>query len=288
MTNDAVKIEGLLRQAVADLAAAGCDTPRLDAELIFAHVFKQNRSWLYAHNRDGVSANEQQQIQALIQRRLHREPLAYLVQHQEFYGLSFKVTPAVLIPRPETEMLVDLALQHAMEPPGHLLDVGTGSGCIAVAIARHLPQAQVIATDLSAKALKVAHYNVESHQLTSRISLVQADMLTGLLSTVTAPINLIVSNPPYIASQEIGSLAPEVRHYEPLLALTDAADGLRLIRQLLSQASQILPPNGLLLVEIGSDQGQAVLQLAQTLCPQASFQIKPDLAGRDRVLQGCF
>lgn len=287
-TNNAPEVEFLLRQAVIDLAGGGCDTPRLDAELIVSHVLKQNRSWLYAHNRDVISADAQAQIQALVQRRLQREPLAYLVQHQEFYGLSFKLTPAVLIPRPETEMLVELALQHAPPQPCRLLDVGTGSGCIAIALTTHLPQAQLVAIDISIAALKVAQYNVEYHDLTERISLVQADMLTSLRPTLNTPIDIIVSNPPYIAHREISSLAPEVRDYEPRLALTDNADGLTLIRQLLSQANQILPPNGLLLVEIGADQAQAVLQLAQALAPQATFQIKQDLAGRDRVLQGCF
>jgi release factor glutamine methyltransferase len=204
--------------------------------------------------------------------------LPYLTGRAEFYGLDFEVTPEVLIPRPETETLVDLALAQR---PATIVDVGTGSGCIAVALAARLPKATVCAIDISPAALAVAQRNAERHDVADRVHLIVGDVLNPRPSQA----DLIVSNPPYIPTGDCASLQASVRNHEPNLALDGGPDGLAIIEPLMAQAPAVLRPGGALLIEVGFDQGEIASRLARTYFPQAQVRIHPDLAGRDRVLE---
>lgn len=280
-------VRDFLHNAIRTLTEAHCDTPRLDAEVIIAHFLNKDRSWLYAHGDEEIAAPVHQQLAALIARRAQREPVAYITGQREFFGLSFKVTPDVLIPRPETELLVEHALQRFprnSSAPQHIVEVGTGSGCIAISIAVHRPLAHITATDISSAALKVAQRNAYIHDVAPQIDFVQGDLLAGY----NAPIDLLLSNPPYIASNEMAVLKPDVADYEPAISLTDSSNGLSIIERLLIEGCPIIRTNGALLIEIGAAQGSAVLAMAQTCCPTGTFNIEPDLAGRDRLLVGQF
>ena len=286
MTATSMQVRDLLNEAIHQLNSAGVDTPRLDAEVIFSYMLDQDRSWLYAHSHDIMSTELRERYAQLIQRRVEREPVAYITGQREFFGLTFEVTPAVLIPRPETELLVEEALRLVRSQTGSrqglITDVGTGSGCIAVTLAVHLPQTQFLAVDLSAEALAVARRNAQRHGVLERIQFVQGDLLAG----INGPFQLIISNPPYIAEDELPTLAPEIINYEPHLALTDHRTGLTVIERLLRAAFDRVHPKAGLLIELGTGQGQPVLDLAQSLWPTARLKILKDLAGHDRLLVG--
>jgi release factor glutamine methyltransferase len=211
-------------------------------------------------------------------------PLPYLTGEREFFGLSFAVTPDVLIPRPETETLVEIALAWLARRPAQAViravDVGAGSGCITVALAAHRPALPICAVDLSRAALHIARANAARHHVAARVSFVQSD----LLSAVDGPLDLIVSNPPYVAAEAWAALPISVQR-EPRLALLSGAEGLSAIRRLLEQAARRLAPSGLLLIEIGERQANAARTYAQAAFPDASIRIVPDLAGKDRVLE---
>ena len=310
-------IASTLARATTRLQAAA--TPRLDAELLLVHVLGLSRTDLYAHPERLLLAHQLVAYQSLLDRRAQGEPLPYLTGHIEFYGLDMAVNAHVLIPRPETETLVDLALSKVkglhsilskvegshsilskvegprsilskvegprsilskVEGRASLVDVGTGSGCIAIALAVHAPQARIMALDLSSGALDVARANAGRHGVADRITFFQSDLLAALPKAV----DLIVANPPYIAASEWPELPCEVREHEPQLALGGGPDGLDVIRRLLEQAPAHLRPGGVLLVEIGAGQGAAAAHLARQLYPAADVAIQPDLAGRDRVL----
>ncbi len=280
-------IASTLARATTCLQAAA--TPRLDAELLLVHVLGLSRTDLYAHPERLLLAHQLVAYQSLLDRRAQGEPLPYLTGHIEFYGLDMAVNAHVLIPRPETETLVDLALSKVegshsilskVEGRASLVDVGTGSGCIAIALAVHAPQARIMALDLSSGALDVARANAGRHGVADRITFFQSDLLAALPKAV----DLIVANPPYIAASEWPELPCEVREHEPQLALDGGLDGLDVIRRLLEQAPAHLRPGGALLVEIGVGQGAAAAHLARQLYPAADVAIQPDLAGRDRVL----
>ncbi len=272
-----VSVGVALREGAARLRAV-TDAPRLEAEVLLACATDLSRTVLLGHPEWQLAANQVETYRQWIDRRADGSPLPYLTGRVEFYGLEFAVTPDVLIPRPETETLVDLALQRR---PGVVVDVGTGSGCIAVALAAHLPRVLVYATDLSAAALRVAAANVRRHGLWDRVRLVQADLLCPL----RGPVDLVVSNPPYVADEERPSLPRSVRRHEPRLALDGGRDGLAVMRRLLASAPRILRRGGSLLVEIGAARGEAAAALARSLLPGAQVVIHPDLAGRDRVLE---
>ena len=255
--------------------------PRLEAELLLTHVLDCSRAHLYAHPEHPVRSRQHAGYQELLDRRAQGEPLPYLTGHLEFYGLDFAVDPRVLIPRPETETLVELALELISRHPSPLLaDVGTGSGCIGVALAVHAPLARVYALDLSPQALRVAQANALRHEVADRVTFIQADLLEAL----PEPVDLIVANPPYVAHQDWPSLPPEVRAHEPRLALDGGPDGLDLIRRLLHQAPTYLRPAGAILVEIGATQGPAAARLARQAFATADVTVQTDLGGRDRVL----
>lgn len=237
--------------------------------------------------RDPLDAAQQARIARLVNRRAQGEPLAYITGHREFYGLDFVVNPAVLIPRQETELLVDKALEWAAawaaSRQGNaaplIADVGTGSGAIAVALACNLPRARALAIDASAAALAVADRNRRRHGVADRVALLQGDLLTALKPGVDA----IVSNPPYIASDLLPGLPPDVRR-EPALALDGGHDGLRLTRRLIAQAARRLNRGGALLIEIAPEQAAAALGLAQAAFPRATTWVAADAAGRARCV----
>jgi release factor glutamine methyltransferase len=270
-----------LRRAAERLRQAGVDSPELDAELLLAHLLGVSRAYLLAHPERSLSPSEEQAHAALLRRRANREPLPYLTGRREFYGLDLLVNPHVLIPRPETELLVELAL--AVAPPASPLlvaDVGTGSGAIAVALAVHLPQALIYASDVSSEALALAGENARRHGVAERIRFLCGD----LCSPLPEPVHLLVSNPPYLSDADLAEAPPEVARFEPREALYGGADGLAAIRRLLAGAGPFLLPGGALLLEIGAAQGAAARELARRSFPAASIEVRPDYAGLDRLL----
>lgn len=220
---------------------------------------------------------------ALVGRRLSHEPTAYLTGHKEFFGLEFEVTPAVLIPRPETETLVEKAVELATAlcpGPCSIADVGTGCGAIAISLAVNLPNASIYATDVSRAALQVGRVNSQRHGVSGRITLLQGDLVDPL----PAPVDLMVANLPYVRDSELADLAPEITDFEPTLALAGGIDGLRRIEEFISQARRKLLPTGAVLLEIGHDQGQSVCEIARRYFPTSTVSITSDLSGLDRVV----
>ncbi|MGH9476203.1 MAG: peptide chain release factor N(5)-glutamine methyltransferase [Terriglobales bacterium] len=235
-----------LAEAAAGLQRAGVAEPRLTAEVLLASLLGQNRSYLYAHPEQPLEAAAAAHWQALVEARAAGTPLQYLTGVQEFCGRPFLVTPAVLIPRPETEQVVQAALEHL--PPAaaaRVVDVGTGCGCIAVTLALERPQARVAATDISAAALAVARANAAN--LGAPVAFARADLLAGL----GGPFDLVVSNPPYVAEAELAALQPEVRAHEPRLALVAGPAGTEIFARLIPQAAAALRPGGWLVLELG-------------------------------------
>lgn len=232
------------------------DHAHRDAELLLLHVLQMHRAALLAHPTRLLTEEQLGLYQAAIARRLSHEPIQYITGQQEFFGLALKVTPATLIPRPETEHLVEAVLHRLpADRPLRLLDVGTGTGAIALALATHLPRAQVTALDLSAEALKVARDNAAAHHLEARVELMLSDLLDGLpAKDQTAAFDAIVSNPPYIPESDRAELHPQVRDYEPAQALFAGSRGLDIYRRLIPQAYIALKPGGLLALEIGHGQ----------------------------------
>lgn len=259
------------------------DSPRLTAEVLLSHLLNMGRVRLYVDLDRPLSKEELAAYRALIERRMAGEPTQYLTGTKEFYNRPFKVDARVLIPRPETELLVEAAL-HALpkDAPSRALDVCTGSGCIAISLAAERPQASVTATDLSPGACALAQENAEALGVGSRLTLLQGDLFAPL--PPDARFALVVSNPPYIASGEIPGLSAEVRR-EPHLALDGGRDGLDLIRRVIQGARRHLEPGGLLAMEIGETQGAAVKELLQA-AGYENARVEKDLERRDRLAFG--
>jgi len=269
---------GEVLQAARIRLSSTSQYPRRDAELILAHVLGCDPTALLTHPERPLSAKEADGFESLLERRLANEPLQYLTGEQEFYGLLFEVSPDVLIPRPETEHLVEAVLERFDREANPLIvDVGTGSGAIAVAIAHALPRSQVTAVDFSPEALEVARRNADRHRVTDRMCFLQSDLLTAAERT---QFDVVVSNPPYVADGEV--LEPQVAHYEPHSALYAGPTGLEVYERLIPQASAVLKPQGWLMMEIGYGQ-QAALQALLAGWSEVSFV--PDLQGIPRVVQ---
>jgi release factor glutamine methyltransferase len=286
-------VRSTLQTAILILEAAGIDTPRLDAELLLAHVLCTNRTALFAHPERLLSADEAARFEAALQRRRCREPLPYITGTREFLGLTFHVTPAVLIPRPETEAIVEtvadrLTAADGREHPFRLLDVGTGSGCIAIGLAHLLPRATVVAVEPSSAALAVARENAAALGVAGRVEWLNAPFPQAVTDR-SGEFDAVVSNPPYIAEPDLATLQPEVRDWEPREALTGGPDGLELIRALAMHAPRFLrrPVPGstpaLLALEIALGQAERVTALLHTTGLYASVETLPDLAGILRV-----
>jgi release factor glutamine methyltransferase len=259
------------------------DSPRLTAEVLLSHVLKTSRVRLYVDLDRPLTKEELATYRALIERRMAGEPTAYLTGVKEFYNRPFKVDARVLIPRPETELLVEAAL-HALpkDAPSQALDVCTGSGCIAISLAAERPQASLLATDISPGACALAKENAEALGMASRVTILRGNLFEPV--PAEARFALIVSNPPYIGSEEIPGLSAEVRR-EPHLALDGGPDGLALIRRVVEGARRFLVPGGLLAMEIGETQGAAVRELLQS-AGYADARVEKDLERRDRMAFG--
>jgi len=254
---------------------------RRESEVLVARALGRERAWLYAHPEQPVPAEQEAQVRSWVERRGRREPLHYITGEVEFFGLTFHVDPRVLIPRPETEMLVEAGLAFLRRhPQARTADLCTGSGCVAVALAVNAPRCRVLAVDLSAGALAVARANAERHGVADRVTFVLGDLWEPL----PAQIDLVLSNPPYVRSEDYAGLMPEVRDHEPRQALEAGEDGLVVIRPLLAEAPRRLAPGGALYVEIGEKQGPAVAALARQAFPRARIAIHQDLASLDRML----
>lgn len=263
------------------LVAAGIrpDEARFDAELIARHVLGWDSARWLASRREPAPEPFVARYGALVERRATREPIALITGTREFWGLELATAPGVLIPRPETELLVEEALGDlAATAAPRIADVGTGTGCIAVALARELPGARVVATDLSAAALEIARRNVTRHGVADRVHLVRTSCLGG----VRGPFDAIASNPPYVRSGDRPGLSPEVRDHEPPLALDGGADGLEVIRVLFAQAERTLAPDGRLIVEFGYGQEEHVREAAREAGLEV-LRIRADLQGIERV-----
>jgi release factor glutamine methyltransferase len=256
------------------------ESAALDAQVLLAHITGKGRAWVLAHPELILTTEEAVRLEDALRRLEQGEPLPYVLGHWEFFGLDFWVTPATLIPRPETELLVEIALAWLRTQPGRRLavDIGTGSGCIAVALAVSMPDLYLVACDISPQALRVAQENIQRHGVQGRVSCLQAD----LLPPTGRPFHLICANLPYIPDATLKSL--DVARWEPGLALDGGQDGLDLVRRLLDQAPAALAHGGQMLLEIEATQGAAALELARLAFPQAGVDLTQDLAGRDRLI----
>lgn len=272
-----------LRHALAlarEVLAPHSDTAALDAQTLLAHLTGHNRAWVLAHPEAHLDASQTARLHQALQRLAQGEPLPYVLGQWECFGRTFEVTPAVLIPRPETELLIEAALDWLRAHPGprRVADVGTGSGCIAVSLAAEAEAVRVVATDRSAAALEVARRNARRHGVAPRLRWVQAD----LLAPFTGPWDLVCANLPYIPTAQLAHLP--VARFEPRLALDGGPDGLHLIRRLLGQARRQMAAPGALFLEIGADQGPQAARLAAEAFPQAQVEVRRDLAGHPRLL----
>jgi release factor glutamine methyltransferase len=280
-----------LRQTLAESAQrlfhAGIDTARLDAEVLMGHVLGLTREQLLAAADFALSEVHLRQYRELLRRRVKREPIAYITRRREFWSLEFRVLPAVLIPRPESERLVEIALALARELPQlhrlRVLDIGTGSGAIAVSLAKELPAALIWATDVSPAALEIARSNAAYNGVAARVRFLHRDLFDAL-GELAARFDLIVSNPPYIRSAGIDALEPEVSRWEPRGALDGGADGLDFYRRFARQAWDYLAPNGAVALEVGADMGREVSSLFTAVGCYTGVAIVQDYAGRDRVV----
>ena len=277
---------GLLYCAAANLAAAGVGDARIEAEVLLAHVMAASgdrfgRAQLLASLRERVPGLAQRLFEGLLGRRLAREPLAYILGHREFYGLEIGCRAGALIPRPETESLVDIAIGEARSRGGKIrvVDVGTGSGCIAIAIARDAPSAEVTAIERSAQALALARENVSAHGLDARVHVVAGDLLNG-----TGMFDVIVGNLPYVPCTAWDALQPEIREHEPRRAIVGGERGTEVIERLIEQSPSHLVAGGVLALEIDASQGDSLIRFASSVFAGARLSVLKDLAGLDRVL----
>jgi release factor glutamine methyltransferase len=298
-----VDVRAALKEGMARLRAAQVPSATLAAELLLLHVLGRDRAWTYAHPEAPLDRAAVENYRALLARRSSGEPTQYLTGKQEFWGLEFEVTPAVLIPRPETEHIVEVALERLGErgikinmrtgEPSPLLrvaDVGTGSGCLAVALARELPHAEIFATDISAAALEVARRNAGRHDVADRIHFLQTDLAEKLLHDSQSTgqesrlFDLVVSNPPYVARDQAAELPREVREHEPASALFGGPTGVELYARLIGQAAALLAPRGILVLELGYNGAEAVRSTLARQRAWANVTVTNDLAGVPRVL----
>jgi release factor glutamine methyltransferase len=284
-----------LRHAMATLRAAQVPSHTLAAELLLMHVLGRDRAWIYTHPEDALEPATVDRYFTLVERRAAGEPTQYLTGKQEFWGLEFEVTPDVLIPRPETEHLVEVALERlgsrgininmktgALSPLLRIADVGTGSGCLAVALAHELPHAEILATDISAPALEIARRNSARHGVADRVLLLQTDLLASINEANS--FDLILSNPPYVACNESHQLSREVREHEPASALFAGPTGIEIYARLIQQAASLLRRRGILVLELGYNSLDHVRSLLYGQPAWVNVSVTNDLAGIPRVI----
>jgi release factor glutamine methyltransferase len=299
---DRIDIRAALREAIARLGAAQVPSHTLAAELLLLHSLGRDRTWLYTHPEALLEPETAEAYFLLVARRCAGEPTQYINGKQEFWGLEFEVTRAVLIPRPETEHLMEISLERlgargakigldtgVRSAQLRIADVGTGSGCLAIALAQEYPHAEIFATDISAAALEVASRNAARHGVARRIHFLQTDLLEALSagshvsSHASAPFDLIVSNPPYVSRDEAATLPREVREYEPHTALFGGPRGTEIYAQIIGQARFLLAPGGLLVLELGYNSADRVWAILADEPGWTSIRITADLAGIPRV-----
>jgi len=296
-------IRAALREGIKRLRAANVPSHTLAAELLLMHALGRDRTWLYTHPEALLDMAAAEKYFALVSRRASGEPTQYLTGKQEFWGLEFEVTPAVLIPRPETEHVVEVALERLgmrgikinlqtrePSPALRIADVGTGSGCLAVALAHELPHAEIFATDISAEALAVAKQNTARHGLANRVHFLNTNLLEAVLheSRITSHesllFDLIVSNPPYVARNAADQLPQEVRDHEPNVALFPGPTGVEIYARLIEQAGSLLRPGGFLVLELGFDSADHVRRIFAAEPGWTNVSLTNDLAGIPRVI----
>jgi len=297
-----IDVRTVLKQGLAQLREAHVPSFTLAAELLLLHILGRDRTWLYAHPEEHVSSADSERYFALIARRANGEPTQHLTGKQEFWGLEFEVTPDVLIPRPETEHLIEVALdrlavrelragrRQTLTGEGlQIADIGTGSGCIAIALAKELPTAVIYASDISNAALAVARRNANHHAVADRIRFIECNLLDALsdspLATRHSPLlfDLIASNPPYIGRREAATLMREVRDHEPEIALCGGEEGYELYAGLIARAATHLKPAGIFVLELGHNSLPAVQPLLEAPA-WTKVAVTNDLAGIPRVL----
>jgi release factor glutamine methyltransferase len=276
-------LRDVIRRTQDALDAAGIDDARLEAEVMLINVLQMPRHRIYAYQEQELTPRQEELLAQLVERRLKREPLAYMLGHKEFYGLDLAVKRGVLIPRPETELLVEqtlfLAMMHMEAGELVIAEPGTGSGAVSINLAIHLPMARIYATELYSEALKVAEYNIGRHNVADRVTLLQGD----LLDPVDEAVDVIVGNLPYVPTDVIPTLQPEIQ-WEPRESLDGGPDGMDIIRRLLHQAQDKLKQNGVIILEIDPQQVQPLEELSRRLFPGASVSVEQDLARLDRIL----
>ena len=280
-------IQKLLNWTTEYLTQKKVDSPRLSAELLLSNVLGLKRIELYTQYNRVVEEEHLAKLRELVRRAGQHEPVAYLVGRAEFYSIEFEVTPDCLIPRPETELLVQRAIELLRQRAGphQVCDLCTGCGVIAVAIAKNVPDTKVIATDLSETALGVAAKNVKKYGLDERVELLQGDLFEPLIPQLDmAPFDLIVCNPPYVSAAEYEKLGKNVKDYEPRTALYGGEDGLELYRRIAEQVGRFLDSDGALLLEIGYEQGPAVRELLAQTGLFGIIKVDKDLSGHDRIV----
>lgn len=286
----AVLLKDLLDSTVARLLPLS-DTPQLDAQVLLAHIVEKPRTWLLAHTSAAQDDRHAARLEKLVRRLEQGEPLPYVLGHWEFFGLDLQLTRDVLIPRPETELLVERAIswlkaprfEEASAESPMVADVGTGSGCIAVALAKHVPNIHVLATDISRRAIKIARKNARKFEVASQIDFVECDMLPKFDRATSRQLDLLCANLPYIPTEKLHGLP--VYRREPTLALDAGPDGLEPFRKLFGSLPDWMAPGGRILLEVESTRGAAVLSLAYDAFTAASFHLHRDLADRDRLLE---
>jgi len=276
-------VKKVLDWTIGHLKLHGSESPRLDAEILLAHARSCQRIQLYTQYDVPLTPEERATMRDLVRRRATLEPVAYLVGFREFFGLEFDVESGVLIPRPDTESLVVTALEIANELPSpRILDICTGTGCVPVAIASNCAASVLTAIELDENACRIARHNIEKHSLTSRITLLQGDLFSPLASD--ASFDVITANPPYVTDEEMNTLPPDIRLHEPALALRGGKDGLDIVRRLITEATLWLTNSGALLLEIGSQQADSVIQLFAMTNQYEPAQVVKDLGGHSRVV----
>jgi len=275
-----LSIAEALFEATQVLRTAGVPESRREAGSLLAHVIHKDRTFLISHAEEKLEPHAVHEFRDVVERRAAGEPLQYITGQQDFYGRAFRVTPDVLIPRPETELLVESAL--GLIRGSRFCDVGTGSGCIAVTLLCERPDFRGVGVDVSTAALAIAKENAITQRVDQRIELVESDCFDSLPQT-TQSFDLIVSNPPYVAAGVVAGLQREVKDHEPMVALTPGTDGLSIIRRLITEAPKFLRKDGHLLLEIGFDQGEAVRELIQ-ISKFKLLEIRPDLQGIPRIV----
>lgn len=283
----AVNVRAALHDAMARMRSAGVPSHALAAELLLMHVMGRDRTWLYAHPEAPLDAEDARRYFELVTKRAAGTPTQYLTGKQEFWGLEFEVTPAVLIPRPETEHIIEVAVERLGKERANasvrIADVGTGSGCIAVALAHEFPRAEIFATDISTDALVVAARNAARYNMAKRVYFLECNLLDAFASERGA-FDVIVSNPPYVARDEEAQLQREVREHEPHAALFCGAMGTEIYTPLISQAAELLRSGGLLALEIGYGALDRVRSLFDASPAWSDVRVADDLAGIPRVI----